>query len=187
MEIRPERAEDHPWVRKLHLAAFGDHGGVVVDLLDGLRRDMTVENGLSLVADDGGAVVGHVMFTRSLLDAPRRLVEVQVLSPLAVLPDRQGEGIGSALIRDGIRVLGERLVPLVFLEGSPSYYSRLGFQPGADSGFRKPARRIPDPAFQVLTLPSYESWMTGTLVYSATFWEYDAVGLRDDEQEAPGR
>jgi putative acetyltransferase len=46
-------------------------------------------------------------------------------------------------------------------------------------GFRKPSLRIPDDAFQVAALAAYEPWMTGTLVYSATFWVHDCVGLRD--------
>jgi putative acetyltransferase len=54
-----------------------------------------------------------------------------------------------------------------------------GFRPGAALGFRKPSLRIPDAGFQARTLTSYEPWMTGTLVYSATFWEHDCVGLRD--------
>lgn len=55
-----------------------------------------------------------------------------------------------------------------------------GFLPGGDQGFRKPSLRIPDAAFQVLRLPRYEPWMTGTLVYSEPFWRHDADGLRDD-------
>jgi putative acetyltransferase len=161
--MRHEAPEDHRRVRELHLAAFGDHGQAVVDLLDGLRPSVTADDGLSLVADEHGAIVGHVLFTRSLLDAPRRLVEVQVLSFVAVLPDRQGEGIGASLIRHGLQVLAGRRVPLVFLEGPPSYYARLGFRPGAELGFRKPSLRIPDAAFQVLALSDYEPWMTGTL------------------------
>ncbi len=58
------------------------------------------------------------MFTRSLLDAPRQLVEVQVLSPVAVLPERQGQGTGAALIKAGLDVMIERLVPVVFLEAT---------------------------------------------------------------------
>jgi putative acetyltransferase len=167
-------------VRWLHLAAFGDHGGVVADLVEGLRRKATAHNSLSLVAAEADRVVAHVLFTSSLLDAPRRLVMVQVLSPISVLPERQGEGIGSTLIRQGLRLLGERAVPLVFLEGPPNFYSRLGFRPGAELGFRKPSLRIPDAAFQAIPLPAYEPWMTGTLVYSETFWQHDAVGLRDE-------
>lgn len=180
MDIRVERAEDVAAVRAVHLAAFGEDGDLVARLADGLREQMTPANGLSLVADDGGVVMGHVLFTRSLLDAPPRLVDVQVLSPVGVLPERQGQGIGSALIRRGLEMLAERGVPLVFLEGPPVYYSRLGFEPAAGHGFRKPSLRIPDAAFQVVRLPAYEPWMTGTLVYSHVFWDYDAVGLRDD-------
>jgi putative acetyltransferase len=117
VELRAERREDRAAVRELHLAAFGDHGRVVADLVDGLRESVTTADGLSLIAQDAGEVIGHVMFTRSLLDAPPRLVEVQVLSPVAVLPERQGQGFGSALIRRGLQVMAERYMPVVFLEG----------------------------------------------------------------------
>jgi putative acetyltransferase len=167
-------------VRGIHLRAFGgDLGPVVADLVDTLRETITSTDGLSLVAEHDGQIVGHVMFTRSLLDAPRRLVEVQVLSPLAVMPDYHKRGVGSALVRHGLKALAERAVPLVFLEGDPGYYSRFGFVPGRDLGFRKPSLRIPDSAFQVIRLPGYEPWMTGTLVYAEPFWRHDSVGLRD--------
>jgi putative acetyltransferase len=120
-----------------------------------------------------------VMFTRSLLDAPPRLVEVQVLSPVAVLPPRQSQGIGSALIRAGLQVMTERAVPVVFLEGDPGYYSRFSFATAAAQGFRSPSLRIPAAAFQAIRLPHHEPWMNGTLVYSESFWRHDAVGLRD--------
>ena len=68
---------------------------------------------------------------------------------------------------------------MVFLEGDPGYYSRFGFAPGCDQGFRKPSLRIPDGAFQAIKLPEYEPWMTGTLVYAEPFWRHDSVGLRD--------
>lgn len=179
MDVRAERIDDHDAVGAVHRRAFGDHGDVVARLVDALRHDDP--DAVSLVAETNGEVGGHVMFSRSLLDAPRRLVPVQVLSPLAVLPEHQRRGIGAALIRHGLRLLDERAVPLVFLEGDPRYYSRLGFTAGADRGFRKPSLRIPDAAFQVLALSAYEPWMTGTLVYAATFWDHDCVGLREQD------
>jgi putative acetyltransferase len=97
MDRSPAR---HSSVRGVHLAAFGDHGPVVAGLVDDLLRDPAA---LSLVEIEDEVVAGHVMFTRGLLDAPRRLVDVQVLSPLAVLPSHQRRGIGRALIRRGPR------------------------------------------------------------------------------------
>ena len=172
--------QDHDAVRAVHRRAFGnDHGRTVAGLVDALRRDDPAA--LSLVAEEAHEVVGHIMFSRCLLDAPRRLVPVQSLSPLAVVPDRQGRGIGAALIRRGLRELDERGVPLVFLEGDPRYYARAGFSRAGEHGFRKPSLRIPDAAFQVLRLSAYEPWMTGTFVYSGTFWDHDCVGLRDSD------
>lgn len=180
MEIRVEEPTDAAGVRHVHVEAFtGDHGADVAELVTGLRERLYVKGGLSLVAVDSDRIVGHVMFSHSLLDAPPRLVQVQVLSPVGVLPQRQGEGIGSALIKSGLEALADRGVPLVFLEGSPGYYSRLGFERGDGLGFRKPSLRIPDFAFQAKRLPAYKPWMTGTLVYSEVFWEHDSVGLRD--------
>lgn len=180
VDVRPERGDDREAVRSVQLTAFGgDHGRVVADLVDDLRAAVVRGEGLSLVVCEGDELVGHAMFTPSLLDAPARLVPVQVLSPVGVLPARQGRGVGSALIRAGLKLLAERGVPLVFLEGAPRYYSRFGFEPAAEQGFRKPSLRIPDAGFQAIRLPAYEPWMTGTLVYSEPFWRHDLVGLRD--------
>lgn len=177
--IREERAGDHDEVREVHSRAFGDHGvNLVAPLVEDLRRTLATEPGISLVACEGDTVVGHVLFSRSLLDAPARLVDVAVLSPLGVLPAYQRRGIGAGLVRRGLAALGDRGIPAVFLEGDPAYYSRLGFQPAIDLGLGKPSVRIPDAGFQVRTLRAYQGWMTGALVYRQTFWDHDAVGLR---------
>lgn len=178
MRIRLEVDADGAAVGKVHLCAFGDHGKVVVALLDSLRAAATPADSLALVAECDGQVVGHVMFTRSLLDAPSRLVDVRVLSPLGVLPAYQRRGVGAALVRHGLATLAEEGVPVVFLEGAPAYYGRFGFTAGEPLGFRRPSLRIPEAAFQAHLLPAYESWMTGTLVYPEAFWRHDAVGLR---------
>jgi putative acetyltransferase len=160
----------------VHHAAFGEHGQTVAALVSDLRA---LSNGLSLVAERDGQAVGHAMFSSGLLDAPSRLVDVQILSPLGVRPDSQRQGIGSALVERGLEILGSRSVPAVFLEGDPRYYRRFGFEPGEARGFRKPSLRIPDAGFQVKILPAHEPWMTGTLVYPDAFWRHDLVGLRE--------
>jgi len=177
--IREERLTDDGAVRGVHMASFGAHGVTVVGLVCALRELITDSTGLSLVAELDGHIVGHAMFTPSLLDAPRQPVFVQVLSPVAVSPDYRGRGVGRALIEAGINILDDSAVPAVFLEGDPGYYSRLGFQPAGPLGFRRPSLRIPEPAFQVMRLAGYEDWMIGTLVYAQEFWDHDAVGLRE--------
>ena len=103
---------------------------------------------------------------------------MQTLSPLGVLPGRQRQGIGSALVRAALQECGRPRRPVVFLEGDPAYYGRFGFVAGASLGFRRPSLRIPPAGFQAFLLPAYEPWMTGTLVYAEVFWRHDAVGLR---------
>lgn len=182
MIVRAEAPEDEAASREVVAAAFGEEP--VAELLDGLRRS-SAWRGLSFVAVQDDRIVGHVAFTRGWLDAPRRLVEVLVLSPLSVHPEAQGRGVGSALVRRTLQLLQERPEPLVFLEGSPAYYRRLGFHPGEPYGFAAPSTRIPPAAFQFVALPAYQPWMTGTLVYPDVFWEHDAVGLRDAPSDHP--
>jgi putative acetyltransferase len=185
MQMRIETAPDHPAVITVQQTAFGGgaHGSTVGRLVDALRHDDP--DALSLVAEEAGEIVGNILFSRALVDAPRELVTVQTLSPLAVAPQWQRRGIGSALIREGLRQLDERGVPLVFLEGNPAFYARVGFLPAGEHGFRRPSLRIPEGAFQVRKLSAYEPWMTGTFVYPNTFWEHDCVGLRDTKRDKP--
>ena len=182
MLIRHEQPGDQ--VAELQRRAFTGHGDQVAELVGGLRGLITEQRGLSLVAELDGTVAGHLMCTPALLDAPRELVTVEVLSPLGVLPDQQRRGVGSALVRRAIELLAAKDVPALFLEGDPAYYGRLGFQAGGPLGYRRPSLRIPPAAFQVLQLPAHQPWMTGTLVYPPVFWEHDLVGLRGERLAA---
>jgi putative acetyltransferase len=175
--VREERLDDAEAVRRVVQAAFV--GEAVPELLDDLRRSVAWLD-LSLVACDAeGEVVGHVCFTRAWLDAPARLVEVLVLSPLSVRPDRQRTGVGTRLVTESLRRLEGRGEPLVFLEGDPGYYSRFGFVAGSRLGLTAPSVRIPPAAFQAATLPGYDpEQMRGALVYPDVWWRHDAVGLR---------
>lgn len=177
MTYRAELLADREAIRRVHTRAFDDEGTVAA-LTDALRAAPARLASLSFVAAVDGEVVGHVMLSASRLDASPRLVDVYVLSPLGVLPGFQRRGVGAALIAMALAAARERMVPLVFLEGDPGYYGKHGFERAVAYGFGPPSLRIPPAAFQVARLPLYQPWMTGTLVYSDTFWAYDCVGLR---------
>ena len=177
MIIRHETPADAAAVRSVVSAAFGS--SLEADLVEALRP--LGGDRFSFVAERDGAVVGHVMCTPSLLDAPERLVDVLTLAPLAVAPEHQRTGVGRALVAGVLRSAVEAGYPLVFLEGDWRYYGRLGFRRGDELGFRAPSLRIPAPAFQVAVLAGHEPWMTGTLVYPEAIWRLDCVGLRGDD------
>jgi putative acetyltransferase len=133
------------------------------------------------VAVVDGEVVGHVGVSHCWIDARRELVEACVLSPLSTSPAHQGAGIGTALVAaavDAARRLGR---PALFLEGSPAYYGRRGFEPASAYGFEAPSVRVPPPAFQVVPLVVLPEWMTGRVVYPEVWWRHDSTGLRDPD------
>jgi putative acetyltransferase len=175
--IRPQRPADRDAVRRVVAEAFAEDGLHVVELLGAL--DAAGRTRADLVAEVDGAVVGHVRLSQSWVDAREALVEVLVLSPLSVAPSAQGGGVGTALLAAAVAAARATRVPAVFLEGSPDFYAARGWERGSEHGFGRPSTRIPDAAFQVFVLDSWEPWMTGPLVYCDPFWALDAVGLRD--------
>jgi putative acetyltransferase len=177
VRIEPEKETDWVAVEQLQREAFGEER--VARLVRALRVAPSPLAPISLVArDTEGGVIGHVMLSGVRLDAPARLVDVMTLSPLGVSSQHRRAGLGRALVLAGLAQADRLRVPLVFLEGDPRYYVRHGFVAAGPLGFRRPSLRIPEAGFQVATLSAYEPWMTGSFVYSETFWALDCVGLR---------
>ncbi|HEY3530944.1 MAG TPA: N-acetyltransferase [Nocardioides sp.] len=180
-EVRPEQPVDRDDVLRVIAAAFGDggreeHGLQVADIWASLGRHRRA----GLVVEQGGHVLGHVGLSSAWVDARRLLVEVWVLSPLSVLPERQGQGIGTALVEAAVGTARRSGVPALFLEGSPDYYGTRGFERADRHGFLPAAlERTPRPAFQCVLFEGHEEWMAGQLIYPAVWWEHDAAGLRD--------
>jgi putative acetyltransferase len=175
--IRPAGLADVDAVHDVIAAAFGEEGASIVDLWADVAARGHVR--AELVAVDGGEVVGHVGLSHGWLDARQELVDVLVLSPLGILPDHQGAGVGAALLAAAVAEADRLGAPLVVLEGDPGYYSRHGWVAAASYGIEAPSRRIPAPACQVVALDAHEPWMTGRIVYRDVWWEHDAAGLRD--------
>ncbi|MFI6323962.1 GNAT family N-acetyltransferase [Nonomuraea sp. NPDC050556] len=117
--IRDERPTDRAGVYEVEAAAFGRPDEA--DLVDALRDHDAFA--YSLVAEEDGEIVGHIMFTWLPVGSVRALA----LAPLAVRPGNQGAGLGRALIAAGMKRAEEMGVPGVVVVGDPAYYSGSGF------------------------------------------------------------
>lgn len=140
MIIRRELPADAAAVHEVVAAAFGGPQTAEAPLVDALRADPAWIPRLSLVAELGGDVVGHVLCTRGLAgDLP-----ALGLAPLSVRPDVQRSGVGKALMHAVLAAADALDEPFVALLGDPDYYARFGFVPAADLGVLGP-----DPAWGV--------------------------------------
>jgi putative acetyltransferase len=166
VRIRPERPADFDGVRRVIAAAFGSN--VEADLVDALRRDASPL--ISLVADDGGAIVGHVMLSPVSIDGEGAgAAALMGLAPLAVPPDRQRQGIGGALIREGLAACRLHGVAAVVLVGMPEYYPRFGFVPASRVGLMC-EYDVPDDVFMAIELePGSLAGRAGLVRYHPAF------------------
>ena len=166
--IRPEHASDADGIDAVVDAAFGDEGPDVVRLVAAIRASEHYEPELALVAEDGSGILGHVMLSWVGLESPVR-DRVLNLSPMSVRPDRQRQGVGSALILAVLDRAEQRGEPVVMVEGIPAYYPRFGFERAPELGFRPPYAGIPDGAFMARRLRSWDAAIAGRIRYPPAF------------------
>jgi putative acetyltransferase len=161
--IRREHLEDAPAVDALLVRAFGQPDEV--RLVEALRSSAEYIPELSLVAVDGDEIVGQILFSRVIVEGERPGPAV-ALAPMAVAPERQRSGIGTALVRVGLQACGGLGASLVVVLGHPSYYPRFGFVPARDLGVLPPGD-WPKDAW--MALPLEDDHPRGTVRFSAAF------------------
>jgi putative acetyltransferase len=131
MQIRQERPEDAAIIRELTDAAFKDmpfSDQTEAKVVDALRAAGALT--LSLVATEGGEVIGHVAFSPVTINGSAG--DWYGLGPVSVWPDRQRTGIGQAIIREGLHRLRAMNAGGCVLLGAPAYYRRFGFESDPD-------------------------------------------------------
>ncbi len=121
--IRPETPADRAAVWQVHQAAFGGpaEANLVAALVDGGAAEV------ALVAERDGCIVGHILFSRLSIHTAQRSVTALSLAPLAVLPEYQRQGVGSALVLAGLDACRRAGHLIVTVLGHPAYYQQFGF------------------------------------------------------------
>ncbi len=157
-EIRPETTGDHDAIRELHRRAF-DPSPSEAALVDGLRAGGHLVADLTLAAHTD-RVIGHVAYSRARVGEH----DVLALAPMAVLPEHQRAGVGSALVEESLRRASATRFPAVIVLGHPDFYARFGFTPARALGIEPPFP-APDEAWMVLPL------VRGTVEYAPPFSE----------------
>ena len=154
--IRAARPDDAAAIAEVTSAAFDGSPKA-------LRIVAEVKPSISLVAEVDGVVVGHTMLS------PMRMGELRPLqlSPLSVAPAHQGQGIGSALVREALRLADEAREPAVLLLGHPSYYPRFGFEPATPLGILAPGEY--GDAWMVARLSRWDASFRGQVVFPPAF------------------
>lgn len=120
---------------------------------------------LSILAESAdGEILGHVISTRGWIDN----VPALGLGPLGVLPARQNQGIGSALMHASIDAANELRETVIVLLGGTDYYPRFGFVPADSVGIASP-----DPSwgshFMALPLTGFHAGIRGHFRYAEPF------------------
>ncbi|QDZ41504.1 N-acetyltransferase [Euhalothece natronophila Z-M001] len=166
MEIRPEIPHDYLAVSKVHQLAFGQEAEA--NLVDQLR--LVVNPYLSLVAIKQDQIIGHIFFTPVDLASELPMTTgVMGLAPMAVLSLYQRQGVGTALIREGLRLCQQMGSKAVVVLGHPEYYPRFGFKPSIEYGLYS-EYDVPPEAFMAMELtPKGLDGKSGLVKYHPVF------------------
>jgi putative acetyltransferase len=168
IEIRRESPGDLDAIRTVNNLAFEQlTEGRIVDKIRGACDDT-----LSLVATNNGDVIGHIFFSPALIRCNGKVIEGMGLAPMAVLPDFQNQGIGSLLVKEGIRILTDAGCPFIIVLGHPNYYPRFGFEIASKYSLSPQWEGIPNEAFMILiTDKDIEGDIHGVAYYRDEFNE----------------
>ena len=128
-----------------------------------LQDDLSSE--VSLVAKEGGRIVGHILLSRMEVEGDGRRYRALGLAPVAVVPDRQRQGVGCRLVEAALERAEALDEEIVFVLGEPEYYGRFGFTAQAAASFASP---YAGPYFMARSFGA-ELPASGTAAYAPAF------------------
>ena len=170
VRIRSELPGEEARVRAINESAFGRPDEARIP--DEIRgSDRWIEGGSLVAVDPTGELVGHLLLSEGDLvaeDGSRR--PVWMIGPVAVVPELERRGVGSALMRAAIVLATERGQPVLVLLGHPTYYPRFGFESARAIGI-EPPQPWSDAAWMALRLPAWTPDLRGVAHFAPAFDE----------------
>ena len=148
-KVRQETDRDYRGITEVNDLGFGqkNEGQLILRL----RETKKFIPELSLVAEIGSRIVGHILFYPIEVKSEGKVFHSLALAPMAVLPEFQRQGFGSQLVREGLKRARDLGFKSAIVLGHAAYYPRFGFEPAGKSGIRPPFE-VPDDAFMALEL-----------------------------------
>jgi putative acetyltransferase len=168
VRIRSERPGEEALVHAINASAFGRlDEAEIPDLIRG--TDRWIEGGSLVAVDASDTLVGHILLSEGDLtaaDGSQR--RIWMVGPVAVLPEFQRRGVGSALMRSAIALATERDQPVLVLLGHSTYYPRFGFESARSVGI-EPPEPWSDANWMALRLPGWTPELRGVAHFAPAF------------------
>ena len=172
--IRQEQPKDHATVFQLIETAFktmqySSHTEQFI--VEKLRKSDAFIPELSIVAEQGGELVGHIILTKIKIDNGTQLFDALTLGPVSVWPRLHKQGIGSQLIKAAHKMAQSLGHEIIILLGHKDYYPRFGYEMTSKYGIQLPFASAPENCMVIGLNPDSLEGVSGKVIYSKPFLE----------------
>ncbi len=166
--IRQETPSDIAAIHAVNKQAF-DNRESEAGLVNAIRNSENFIKELSLVAEENGQIVGHILFSRIHIETENGQVSALALAPMAVLPEHQKQGIGSELVRRGLDECKRLGHAIVIVLGHTAYYPRFGFSAALANSLECPFGDCGDAWMALELIPNALQRVRGKVIYPPAF------------------
>jgi len=168
ISVRQEKKKDYEEIYEVNKLAFGQENES--RLVERIRKGDSFIPELSLVAEASGRVVGHILFSEIKISGSS-IFNTLILAPIAVIPELQRQGIGTELMKRGMKLASELGYDSIIVVGHKEYYPRFGFKKASSWNIKFPFE-VPDEAFMAIELVGDAlEGKSGTIIYPDEFKE----------------
>jgi len=166
--IRPETSTDASAIYEVNKQAF-DGRDAEPGLVDAVRKSENFIPEISLIAEENGKLIGHILFSRIHIETKNTKIPALALAPMAVRPEYQKQGIGTLLVRRGLEECKRLNHAIVIVLGHPAYYPRFNFSAELAKSLECPYGECGEAWMALELLPNALDGVRGRVVYPPAF------------------